>query len=279
MDFTRPSSTTSQTEVPQVTAVVISWRMRDLLRRMLGSLFEHANGLSLEVICVDNGSRDGTSEMVRRDFPSIRLVENERNLGVAPARNQGIALAKGRYVAILDADLEFVEDALGPLVDVLESSSTLGIAGCRLTFSDGTTQYNAKRFPSILSLFARRLPALRLLGGRRALAFHEMHDWDRMESRDVDYLIGACQVIRREIFEQIGPLDEKIFYGPEDIDFCLRARRAGWGIRWLHSVRIIHHEQRATKQRPFSAISWKHYAALIYFFRKHGLRYMENLSR
>jgi len=101
-----------------------------------------------------------------------------------------------------------------------------------------------------------------------------MHDWGRQDTREVDYLIGACQVIRRELFDRVGLLDERIFYGPEDIDFCLRVRRAGWGIQWLHSVRIIHHEQRTTKRNPFSRISLRHYLALVYFFRKHGLNYM-----
>jgi len=248
--------------------------MKDLLRRMLGSLFEHTKGLAFEVICIDNGSEDGTSEMVREEFPQVQLLVNDRNLGVAPARNQGISIARGRYVAILDADLEFVENALGPLVDLLERTPSLGITGCRLTFSDGTTQFNAKRFPSPLALFARRLPWLRFLGGDKALANHEMHDWGRQDTREVDYLIGACQVIRRELFDRVGLLDERIFYGPEDIDFCLRVRRAGWGIQWLHSVRIIHHEQRTTKRNPFSRISLRHYLALVYFFRKHGLSYM-----
>jgi len=260
-----------------VSVVIISWKMKVLLERMLRTLFAHQGHLPMEVICIDNGSEDGTAEMVRAEFPQARLLVNNRNLGVAPARNQGIRLARGKYVAILDADLEFVEDALGPLVDLLERTPSLGITGCRLTFSDGTTQFNAKRFPSPLALFARRIPWLRILGGAKALAHHEMHDWSRQDTREVDYLIGACQIIRREIFDQVGLLDERIFYGPEDIDFCLRVRRAGWGIQWLHSVRIIHHEQRTTKRNPFSLISWRHYKALVYFFRKHGLNYMARL--
>jgi hypothetical protein len=263
---------------PLLSVVVISWKMRDLLERMLATLQYHTSFPDLEILLVDNGSRDGTVEMVRQRFPTVRLLCNAENRGVAPARNQAIALATGRYVAILDADLEFVEDALGPLVEFLEANREYGIAGARLTFPDGTTQFNAKRFPSLVALLSRRLPALRLVGGKQALARHEMHDWDRCSSREVDYLIGACQVIRREVFDAVGLLDESIFYGPEDIDFCLRARRAGWKVWWKHDVRIIHHEQRTTKKNPLSSLSRKHYKGLWHFFRKHGLGYRRSAA-
>lgn len=258
---------------PLVSVILISWKMRGLLERMLRTLFEYSSNAMIEVICVDNGSLDGTAEMVERDFPSVTLIRNSQNKGVAPARNQAISVARGRYAAILDADMELVEDAIGPIVAFLECHPEVGMAGCRLTFADGTTQLNAKRFPSPLALLSRRLPFLRTLGGRSALSRHEMSEWDRTTSREVDYLIGACQVVRRSIFEQVGLLDENIFYGPEDIDFCVRVRRAGWKIWWIHNARIIHHEQRVTKRNPLSTLSFKHYKGLFYFFRKHGLDY------
>lgn len=258
---------------PTVSIVIISWKMRDLLDQMLSSLFANVTGIDFEVICIDNGSYDGTAELVTSKFPAVRLLRNQENRGVAPARNQGIALATGRYVAILDADLEFLEDALTPLVQLLDSDERIGVAGSRLVFPNGQTQFNAKRFPSLFALLSRRIPLLRMLDGGRSLSTHEMHDWPRQETREVDYLIGACQVIRRQVFDKVGLLDEHIFYGPEDIDFCLRTRQAGWSIWWRHDVRIIHHEQRITKRNPLSTLSLKHYKGLWYFFRKHGLNY------
>lgn len=271
------SSVHEDAAAPLVSVVLISWKMRDLLERMLRTLFEHCFDMAIEVICVDNGSLDGTAEMVEQQFPSVHLIRNLQNRGVAPARNQAISIARGRYVAILDADMELVEDAIGPVVAFLESHPEVGMAGCRLTFSDGTTQLNAKRFPSPLALLSRRLPILRTLGGRTALNRHEMSQWDRTTSREVDYLIGACQIVRRSIFDQVGMLDENIFYGPEDIDFCVRVRRAGWKIWWIHDVRIIHHEQRVTKRNPLSSLSFKHYKGLLYFFRKHGFGYASSV--
>lgn len=263
---------------PDLSIVVISWRMRDLLQRMLASLRVHTPNLNLQIICIDNGSWDGTAEMVESEFPEVELLRNPENLGVAPARNQGLALAKGEFVAILDADLEFIEDALGPIVSLLRSRPEIGMAGCRLVFPDGTTQFNAKRFPSFWALLSRRIPQTRLLDGGKALADHEMHDWDRKSDREVDYLIGACQVFRKEVLRKVGFLDDRIFYGPEDIDFCLRVRRAGWPIWWLHGVRIIHHEQRITRQKLFSKITYRHFLGLGHFFGKHGFGYSKRLG-
>lgn len=264
---------------PDLSVVVISWKMRDLLEKMLESLILHTRTLELEIICVDNGSGDGTVEMIRERFPQIKLILNEVNRGVAPARNQGLRISRGRHIAILDADLELVEDALGPLVEFLDAHPEAGIVGSKLVFPDGTVQFNAKRFPSPFALFARRLSFLNLLDGGRRLSNHEMREWDRGDTREVDYLIGACQVFRRELLETVGLLDEAIFYGPEDVDFCLRTRRSGWQIWYLHRVRMIHHEQRVTKRNPLSRISRKHYLGLVYFFRKHGLSYVKSLAR
>jgi GT2 family glycosyltransferase len=263
---------------PMLSVVLISWKMRDLLERMLDSLYRWMPPIPHEVICIDNGSMDGTTEMVRSRFPQVQLVVNEQNYGVAPARNQAISMASGRYVAILDADLEFVEDALSPVLDALEQNTEIGIAGCRLTFPDGTLQYNAKRFPTLYAQLSRRSRLLQALDGGKSLAHHEMREWDRCDSREVDYLIGACQVVRREVFERIGLLDGDIFYGPEDIDFCLRARQAGWRCWFVHSVRILHHEQRITRQKPFSMIMRRHLLGILHFYRKHGLRYMKHLA-
>lgn len=267
----------SDGNAPELSVVLISWKMRDLLSRMLATLFQF-NSLDMEVLCVDNGSEDGTSEMVAQDFPAVRLIKNPDNRGVAPARNQALRVARGKFIAILDADMELVEDSLGPIVQFLKENPKVGIAGCRLTFSDGSTQLNAKRFPSALALLSRRMKFLAETFGRKSLAEHEMVDWDRKTSREVDYLIGACQVFRREVLEEVGLLDEQIFYGPEDIDFCYRAKKKGWKIWWMHSVRIIHHEQRVTKKSPFSKISRKHYRGILYFFRKHGWRYYQGFS-
>lgn len=268
-----------QSVPPVLSVVVISWKMRDLLARMLETLYRYTDSVPFEVICVDNGSGDGTSEMVAERFPAVRLLRNEKNLGVAPARNQGLRMAQGRHVAILDADLELVEDALGPLVEFLEVHPRAGIVGSKLVFPDGTVQFNAKRFPGLFALLARRLSFMNLIDGGRALSQHEMRDWNRGDTREVDYLIGACQVFRRELLDQIGCLDEAIFYGPEDIDFCLRARRAGWQVWYRHDVRIIHHEQRLTKRNPLSKISRKHYVGLLHFFSKHGLTYRSHTPR
>ncbi|MBI5647434.1 MAG: glycosyltransferase family 2 protein [Ignavibacteriae bacterium] len=252
--------------------VLISWRMRDMLERLLESVFTLTQGITFEIIVIDNDSRDGTAEMVAAHFPACRLILNEVNKGVAPARNQGLALAQGRYIVTLDADMVLQENSLARLVSFMDATPDAGIAGCKLVFEDGTVQPSGRRFPTPMAFLMRRLQAFEIFRNSRILHEHEMTGWDRNDTREVDYLIGACQCIRREAMERVGLLDDHIFYGPEDIDYCVRMRRAGWNIYYVHDTRIVHYEQRITRKKLFSRLSWVHLKAVAYLFWKYGGR-------
>jgi GT2 family glycosyltransferase len=249
--------------------VIISWKMCGMLRAMLNSIVQHTKDCSYELIIVDNHSEDGTAEMVRTEFPSARLIENPVNRGVAPSRNQALPLARGRYVLILDADMLLVENSIRKLIDFMDSSPDAGICGAQLTFPDGGIQLNARRYPTPLAFLLRRLTFMPAAKNSSTLKLHEMAEWDRGDTRDVDYVIGACQMIRRDALGQVGLLDEKIFYGPEDVDFCLRMYRKGWKVYYFPGTRIIHYEQRITKSKPFSKISLMHLRGILYIFWKY----------
>ena len=251
--------------------IIISWKMKDMLRELLQSITRHTEGITYEIIIVDNHSEDGTSEMARTEFPEALLIENPVNRGVAPSRNQALPLAKGRYVLILDADMLLIENSFKPMIEFLDTTADAGICGCKLTFADGAVQRNARRYPSPLAFILRRLTFLDCVKNSSILKYHEMSEWERNDVRDVDYVIGACQMIRREALQQVGLLDEKIFYGPEDIDYCLRMYRYNWKVYYYPHTRIIHYEQRITKKKLFSKISLLHLRGIIYiFFKYHG---------
>ena len=252
-----------------VSIVVISWNMRAMLAELLGSLVRHTKGVKYEVIVVDNFSVDGTAEMVKTSFPKFQLIRNGVNRGVAAARNQGFRVAKGRYVLTLDADMILTENSLKKLVRFMDRTPDAGICGCRLVFPDGTLQPSARRFPTPLSFLMRRLDFLGFARNSRTLRNHEMAEWDRSETRRVDYVIGACQMIRREAMEAVGELDEHIFYGPEDVDYCLRMSRKNWSVYFCSESSIIHYEQRATRKQLFSSLSLRHLQGVAYLFWKH----------
>ncbi len=253
-----------------ISIVLITWRMKNLLEVLLSSLIKYSEGFTYEIILIDNNSQDGTVEMIKEKYPQIILIENEENKGVAKARNQGLALAKGRYRLILDADMELTENTIKHLFDYMEKDNTCGLIGARLTEPDGTMQFSCKRFPTLLSFVARRLESISAVRNSNLLRHHQMEDWDHNSIREVDYLIGACQFFRREVMEKIGVYDDQIFYGPEDIDYCLRVWRAGWKVVYYPFTSIIHHEQRMTKKSFFSKITVKHFIGIFHIFKKYN---------
>jgi len=250
--------------------IIISWKMKDLLKICLASIYKYTDGLSYEIILVDNYSEDGTIDMVEKIFPNVYLIKNSQNRGVAPARNQGLKIAKGKYILILDADMELIENSILSLYQFMERTPDCGMVGAKLVDSDKYTQYSCKRFPSIMALIYRRLEYFTFIKESKLLNYHLMKEWDHNSIREVDYLIGACQFFLREIKDKIGLYDDKIFYGPEDIDYCLRIWKAGWKVYYYPFTKIIHYEQRITKRNPFSRISLRHILGIFYIYKKYG---------
>ncbi len=253
-----------------VSVVVISWRMKELLQAMLESVLRHTQGVTYEVIVVDNDSRDGTPEAVGTVFCDVRLISNTENRGVAPARNQAFRIAEGRYIVTLDADMILNENSLKTMMNFMDATPDAGLCGCKLTFPDGTVQPSCRRFPTFYAQLLRRLQAFTLVRRSKTLRFHEMAEWDRSETREVDYVIGACQFIRKAAMDEVGMLDEDIFYGPEDVDYCLRMKQKGWKVYYYPGTKIVHYEQRVTKKKLFSKLSWLHFKGVLHLYRKHG---------
>jgi GT2 family glycosyltransferase len=251
-----------------LSVVIITWNMGNALRELLCSIREYTTGITYEIIVIDNFSTDDTVKMIEANFPETVLIKNSENRGVARARNQGLKIARGRYLQILDADMILKDNSLKKLVEFMDATPDAGICGCKLVAPDGTVQLSSRRYPTPIVFLLRRLEYIPTVKNSRLLKHHEMADWDRNDIRDVDYLIGACQTIRREAFEQVGFLDENIFYGPEDIDYCLRMYHNGWKVYYYPHTKIVHYEQRITRKRFFSKITLLHLVGIFYIFRK-----------
>jgi hypothetical protein len=236
---------------------------------MLASIRRQTSGVFYELIVVDNNSQDGTRELVEQEYRDAVLIKNSKNLGVAAARNQALRIAKGRYIITLDADMLFIDNSLLKLVEFMDKTPDAGLCGAKLTFPDGRVQPSGRRFPSVWAFLMRRLEFMSFARNSKILRWHEMAEWDRSDTRPVDYVIGACQCIRREAMKNVGLLDEKIYYGPEDVDYCLRMYRNGWKVYYCPFTSIIHYEQRATKKKIFTKLTFMHFKAVLYFFWKY----------
>ena len=249
-----------------VSIVILTWNSQAEIAACLSSLASGLSAFSSEVIVIDNGSQDATCTIVRATLPQARLVQNATNRGVAPARNQGLELARGKYVLILDDDTVVQPGAFDRLIDYLEHHPDVGLCSPKLIDGAGQLQLTCRLFPTLADKLARRLS---LPAAQKIAQAVEMADWDHNTVRDVDYVIGACQAIRRSAMAVIGPFDARIFYGPEDVDLCLRLQQAGWRVVYQPEAVVVHHERRLTRSVR-SGIGWKHVQGLGYFFWKHG---------
>ena len=241
-----------------VSYVVISWQGLHLLQRLIPQLTAAADS---QIIVVDNGSTDGTAQYLRQFQDRLTIVSLPKNFGVAYARNRGIELAKGDWICILDNDICFEEKTILAMVDYMEQNEEVGMVGCRLLYPDGIVQDSCKLYPGIIEKWKN----IRYRGKIRYSYPEKMQTVFEPE-----YVIGACQLIRKKVVDKIGLLDEHIFYGPEDCDYCLRVRQNGWKVIYLPTVSMVHDCQRKTNANPSSPLGWEHIKGLFYFYRKHG---------
>ena len=244
----------------QLSIVIITWNQLSYLQDCLCSLQPVMQREDVEVIVVDNGSEDGTCQYLTVNYPQIYLHINDCNKGVAYARNRGLELAQGKKVLFLDNDTVVNENAISGMEIYLDEHSKVGLCACRLVDSNSQIQDSFKHFPGLW------LKIKNVLGITKTNA----PDLQTVTSPiEPVYVIGACQMIRREVIERIGLLDENIFYGPEDADYCMRIVAEGWKVVYLPQYTIVHHWRRATNKKLFSRLAWKHFCALCYFYAKY----------
>ena len=252
-----------------LSVVVVSFNGRDYLRRCLASLLEHTKGVSCEVIVVDNASWDGSAQIVEAEFPQVALIRLPGNIGFAAGCNRGIERAAGEFVLLLNPDTQLAEDAFSPMVAYCRQNPSVGILGPKLLNSDGSLQLSCRRFPSHLtSLFNRRSFVTRLFPGNPFSRRYLMTDWAHDRIERVDWLSGACMMLRREMVERIGGMDESYFMYIEDVDLCYRAHQAGYEVVYFPQVAVTHHIGRSTETMPNrSIVQW--HRSMWRYYRKH----------
>jgi GT2 family glycosyltransferase len=232
-----------ESERPDISVSIVSYNTRDLLRDCLRSLLarESEGEASLEIVVADNGSTDGSLDMVRTEFPGVRIVETGGNIGYGRANNAGLQDALGRYYFVLNSDTEVEPGALRTMVSFLDENPGIGMVGAQLILPDGSTQPSCANDPTLESIFWEQTYLDKLLPRGKRTGAYTIRDWDYNETREVQQVCGACFFVRQEAYRQIGGFDPAFFMYFEDTDFCVRLRRAGWPIYFLPAARILHH--------------------------------------
>jgi GT2 family glycosyltransferase len=233
---------------PDLSVVVVSRDVRDLLAACLESLHQSDNGFVIETLVVDAASSDGSSAMVRKRFPAVRQLASRENLGFTRGNNWAIRLARGRHVMLLNPDTVVRPGALRALVTFLDAHPDVGVAAPKLVFPDGSVQSSRRRFPRPVTGFVESTVLERWLGRSRVVREYRLDDGPADAPQDVDWVVGAAMVVRREAFEQAGLLDERFFMYSEEVDLCRRIRAAGWRVVYVPDAVVVHHEGRSSEQ-------------------------------
>lgn len=264
---------------PELSVVIVSYNTREVLRACLNSLFKAAKWVEMEVIVVDNSSRDGSAEMVQQDFPDVQVIASKVNLGFAAGNNLGFEKVRGRYVLLLNPDALLEEDALIRALDHMEANPLAGMGGGRLLGRDGSEQPSARLFPSLLneilalSGLAARFPKSRFFG-------RFDRTWDVSGTAiSIDWVPGAFTIIRRSALDQVGNFDERYFLYYEEVDLCRRFKAAGWKIWYWPDIVIRHWGGESSKtvaNEEFSSSGsqltlWRMRSALMYYRKHHGV--------
>ena len=253
-----------------LSVVIVNWNVRELLRRCLLSLGESSSETPLltEVVVVDCASSDGSAEMVRREFPWVRLIASEENLGYARGGNLGARQTTGRYLLLLNPDTEVVGDALATMVRYLDEHPAVGAVGPQLRYPDGTLQSSRRRFPTLATAFCESTLLHQWFPSNPVARRYYLDDHPADVPQPVDWLVGAALMIRRETWQQVGPLDEGFFMYFEELDWCRRCRAAGWEIHYLPTAQVIHHEGKSSEQ-VVAARTIRFQRSKIRYFRKY----------
>ena len=263
---------------PKTSVIIVSFNTREILRACIARLFEVAQDLEIEVIVVDNNSRDASADMVERDFPAVKLIRSGVNLGFAAANNVGFAQARGEFVLLLNPDALLEPGALQTALGHMAADPAIGMGGGMLLDKSGGKQPSARKYPSllnellVLSGLAARFPKSRFFG-----RFDRTWD-DSGRPAPVDWVPGAFALIRKSALDAVGAFDERFFLYYEEVDLCLRLRRGGWGIWYWPDVVVRHwggESSKTVEHVEFSSSGsqltlWRMRSALLYYRKHHG---------
>jgi GT2 family glycosyltransferase len=235
--------------VNTLSVLVVTWNSEDYIADCLKSL-EELRSESTEVLVVDNASADGTAEIVRRDFPWVKLIESRTNLGFARGNNLGIRAALGKYVCLVNPDVVVLPGCIQDMLTFMEEHRSIGLMSPAMLGSDGTVQRSCMRFPSLWNCLCDALALYRLFPRSPRFGGQGMHDcsWDRV--LDVDILNGWFWFVRRTALDQVGFLDERFFMYGEDVDWCTRFRQAGWRLVFFPLAKAIHYGGASSEKDP-----------------------------
>jgi GT2 family glycosyltransferase len=264
---------------PAISVVIVTFNGRDLVRACLSTVGAALAPRGGEVIVVDNGSADGTPEMIAAEFPDVRLLATGENLGFAAGNNRGLPFARGSTIVFLNPDTEPAPGSLSRLADALDADPTLGIVGPKLVNGDGSLQPSVRGFPNVAASLLVLLKLHRVTRWLPPVARYDAAGFDYDRAADVEQLMGACLALPRRVVEKLAGFDERFWMWFEEVDLCLRVRQAGLRVRYLPDAVVLHRLNQSAVLLH-SVFTQRRYAdSLVKFFAKHHPAWQAGLLR
>ena len=252
-----------------VSKVLSNYNNSTLLKQTLLSVYRYSTGLAKEIIVIDDGSTDKSPYSIINEFPDVKLIRHNKNFGYSKSYNDGTRIAKGKYILHLNSDVVLINSTLKPMIAYLEAHKEIGIAGCKIIKLDGTLDLPCKRsFPTPCNVLFQTLGLHRMFPESKVFGSYYLTYLDENKIHEVDCLMGAFMMIRREVVKNIGLLDERFFIYGEDIDYCFRAKQAGWQIVYYPKITVRHHHGGTTNNSKIKHI-YKFHKTMIQYYNKH----------
>src|SRR3989344_18475 len=261
-----------------ISVIIVNYNTKKLLEECLSSVFKFTKEINFEVVVVDNASKDTSVEMLKKKFPQVKLILNKKNIGFGRANNQGIKIAKGKYLLLLNSDTYLVENSLKKLFDVAESTQNLGVLAPQLLNENRTIQQSAGFFPNLPQIFFWMSFLDDLPGGTNLKPFHVNHDTFYKKDQKVDWVTAAAVLIPKSIINKVGAFDDNIFMYGEEVEWCYRIKKAGLQVYFSPSTKVVHISRGSTKKIPEAAFIGE-YKGLIYFYLKHKSKLALQIAR
>ena len=252
-----------------ISIIIGTYKTKDLTIKTLNALLKSAQGITYEVIVIDDGSKDGTYELIKKTYPQIKLLKNIKNLGYSKTYNKGTRISKGKYILHLNSDVLITNKSnLRLIVDFMDKNPNIGISGCRVLKKNGKLDLPCRhQIPSLKNVFSQMFGLHNLFPQLKEYNYY-MTYLKESTTIEVGGILGAFMFIRRDVIKNIGYLDERFFLYCEDTDYCYRAYRKGWKIYYYPKIAVKHIHGASARRFRFRAIYLFH-DGIKYFYDKH----------
>ncbi|MDO8669221.1 MAG: glycosyltransferase family 2 protein [Candidatus Buchananbacteria bacterium] len=255
----------------EISIIINNYKTKGLLKQCLRGIYAYPPSVDYEIIVVDNNSKDGSVEIVKEQFKQVKLIEARENLGHHKGNNLGIKNSSGRYILILNTDIALLDNSVDKMYQFMESHQAAALVGPKLKNPDGSTQLSCMRFPSKLVPIYRRTFLGNFAFAKKEIDYYLMKDFDHLSTREVDWILGACVLVRKAAIDKVGLMDEDLFLYFGDIAWCNKFWEFNYKVYYFVDADIVHYHKRESAQSGiFSFVFWIHIIDWIRYLKKYS---------